>query len=61
MRTRPDADYKWIAHAKDHFTRYSWACPLTNKEAPTILQSDNGKEFVASIIKEILRFGHQQK
>jgi transposase InsO family protein len=70
MRTRPDGDYKWIAHAKDHFTRFSWACPLTTKEAkyvagfllsiftqfgaPTILQSDNGKEFVASIIKEIV-------
>jgi len=33
MRTRLDGEYKWIAHAKDHFTRFSWACPLTMKEA----------------------------
>ena len=70
MRTRRDDQYKWIAHAKDHFTRYSWACPLVSKEAkyvtgflfntftqfgaPIILQSDNGKEFVAAIIRELV-------
>lgn len=70
MRSRPDNEYKWIAHAKDHFTRYSWACPLISKEAKyvagflfniflqfgasIILQSDNGKEFVAAIIKEVI-------
>jgi len=70
MRSRPDGEYKYIVHAKDHFTRFSWAAPLEKKEAiyvasflfqiftqfgpPTILQSDNGKEFVAQIIRDLV-------
>ena len=70
MRSRPDGEYKWIVHARDHFTRYSWASALKTKEAiyvagflfqtftqfsaPAILQSDNGKEFVAAIIRELV-------
>jgi len=70
MRSRPDCEYKYIVHAKDHFTRFSWAAPLEKKEAihvasflfhvftqfgpPTILQSDNGKEFVAQIIHDLV-------
>ena len=62
MRARPDGEYRWIAHARDHFTRFSWTRPLKSKEAkyvasfllelfmrfgaPRILHSDNGKEFV---------------
>jgi len=71
LRTRPDGDYKYIAHARDHFTRFSWAIPLKNKEAiyvasflfqiftqfgpPVFLQSDNGKEFVASIVRDLIQ------
>ena len=67
MRSMPDGEYKWILHTKDHFTKFSWAYPLKTKEAESvaekllqqfylfgasrILQSDNGKEFVAKIIK----------
>ena len=67
--SRPDEDYKWILHARDHFTKYSWAYPLTSKRAEEvaeklteifcnfgpakILQSDNGREFVAKVINEI--------
>ncbi|CAF1268580.1 unnamed protein product [Rotaria magnacalcarata] len=67
MRCRPDGSFKWILHVKDHFTKFSWVYPLESKEAepvaekllnqfysfgpPRILQSDNGKEFVARIIK----------
>ncbi|CAG8684847.1 17182_t:CDS:2, partial [Funneliformis caledonium] len=28
-----DGDYKYICHARDHFTRFSWAKPLTSKRA----------------------------
>ena len=70
MRARPDGEYRWIAHARDHFTRFSWTRPLKSKEAknvagflleifmmfgaPRILHSDNGKEFVAQIIKDLI-------
>jgi len=70
MRARPDGEYRWIAHARDHFTRFSWTRPLKSKEAkyvasfllelfmtsgaPKILHSDNGKEFVAQIIKDLI-------
>ncbi|CAF2145925.1 unnamed protein product [Rotaria magnacalcarata] len=69
MRSVPDGEFKWILHAKDHFTKYSWTYPLKTKEAqpvaetllqqfyafgpPRILQSDNGKEFVARVIKDL--------
>ena len=67
MRTLADGDYKYIVHARDHFSRYSWASPIKSKEAinvaaflysiftqfgpPSILQTDNGKEFIANVIK----------
>ncbi len=66
MRDRPDGKFKWILHVKDHFSKFLWAYPLESKEVepmaekllnqfytfgpPCILQSDNGKEFVAQII-----------
>ena len=69
MTSRPDEDYKWILQARDHFTKYSWAYPLTSKRAEEvaekmteifcnfgpakILQSDNGREFVAKVINKI--------
>ncbi|CAM4830056.1 unnamed protein product [Rotaria magnacalcarata] len=69
MRNIQDGEYKWILHTMDHFTKFSWAYPLKSKEAksvadkllqqfysfgtPRILQSDNGKEFVAKVIKEL--------
>ncbi|CAH1264333.1 KRBA2 [Branchiostoma lanceolatum] len=69
MTSRPDEDYKWILHMRDHFSKFSWTHPLTSKRAsevaeklmqtfclfgsPHILQSDNGKEFVAGVINEL--------
>ncbi|CAF1589554.1 unnamed protein product [Rotaria magnacalcarata] len=69
MRTRPDEDFKWILHCRDHFTKYSWAYALPSKEpryvaesllqlffqfgSCKILQSDNGKKFTARIIKDL--------
>ncbi|CAF4642428.1 unnamed protein product, partial [Rotaria socialis] len=69
MRTRPDGEFKWILHCRDHFTKFSWAYALPSKEAryvaenliqlffqfgPShILQSDNGNEFTAQVIKNL--------
>nr|CAG8617601.1 2599_t:CDS:10 [Entrophospora candida] len=59
--SQEDNGHKYVLHAKDHFTRFSWGYPMKTKSskevanhlfdlfmifgAPTILQSDNGKEF----------------
>jgi hypothetical protein len=67
MRWRPDGMLKWILHVKDHFSKFSWAYPLGSNEpelvaekllnqfysfgVPCVLQSGNGKEFVARVIK----------
>jgi hypothetical protein len=56
-----------ILHTKDYVTKFSWAYPLESNEteviaekllqqfylfgAPRILQSNNGKEFVAKVTK----------
>ncbi|CAH1258983.1 KRBA2 [Branchiostoma lanceolatum] len=69
MTSRPDEDYKWILHMRDHFSKFSWTHPLTSKRvsevaeklvqtfclfgSPHLLQSDNGKEFVAGVINEL--------
>lgn len=65
----PDGQYKFILHYKEHLTKYSILRPLICKRAvevakeilnifldfgaPTVLQSDSGKEFTANIIKEL--------
>ncbi|CAF3906613.1 unnamed protein product [Rotaria sp. Silwood1] len=69
MRSICDGEYKWILHTKDHFTEFSWAYPLKTTETayiaekllrqfylfgtPRILQSNNGKEFVAKVIRDL--------
>lgn len=61
--------YRWILQLKDHFSKFCWAKALENKEAiavfsvvreiffqfgpPRILQSDNGREFVNSLIDSL--------
>ena len=68
MRHLPDEDFKWILHIVDHWSKFNLAFPLVNKgvaEAlekyvfsvmglPSTLHSDNGREFVNSVITEIL-------
>ncbi|CAF3596553.1 unnamed protein product [Rotaria socialis] len=65
MRNIQDGEYKWILYTMDHFTKFSWAYSLKSKEVksiadklleqfysfgtPRILQSDNGKKFVAKV------------
>lgn len=72
MRSMRDGEFQWILHTKDHFSKFSWCYPLCSKEAeavannllqqfylfgvPRILQSDNGKEFVAKVIKVLVFF-----
>src|SRR5215216_5216315 len=69
FRGSPDENFKYILHIKDHFTRFSWAYPLPSKKTnaialklfelfteigpPTILQSDNEREFTSKIIKNL--------
>ncbi|KAK7097055.1 KRAB-A domain-containing protein 2-like [Littorina saxatilis] len=68
-RNRPDGDFKWVLHARDHFTKFSWAYALKSKcaqevadaminqfsvfGAPKIMQTDNGREFTARVINEL--------
>ncbi|KAK7096157.1 hypothetical protein V1264_005490 [Littorina saxatilis] len=69
MRSQPDGEFKWILHARDHFTKFSWLYPMKTKMAaevadhlitqfcvfgsPRIMQSDNGKEFTARVINDL--------
>ncbi|CAF4996115.1 unnamed protein product [Rotaria sp. Silwood1] len=64
-----DLAYCWILNCIDHFSKFSWAFPLKNKSAnevasklhelfflfgpPRLLHSDNGREFVSSVITEL--------
>lgn len=65
----PDGEYKWLMNYQDHATKFLHLRPLTSKHAvnvadelskifftwgaPYILQSDNGREFVAAVIHEL--------
>ena len=69
MRIQPDGDHKWILVYQDHSTKFAQLRPVTSKRAPeiayqlldifsifgapTILQSDNGREFANSVITEL--------
>ena len=71
MSSHPDDECKWILHLRDHYSKFSWAHALTSKRAsevaaklvqtfclfgfPRLLQSDNGKEFVAAVIEELTK------
>ena len=68
FQTLPDGEYKWIMHFQDHLSKYHFLRPLETKTAkevadsllgifidfgaPSILQSDNGREFTANVIKD---------
>ncbi len=66
MSATPDSPYNWILHYQDHHDKMSYLCAIGNKQASTvalkllplflqqgahlILQSVNGREFVADVI-----------
>lgn len=70
FQSSPDGEYKWMLQYQDHLTKFCFLRPLKSKEAkevaieilkiflevgcPNILQSDNGREFTASVLKEIV-------
>ena len=69
MQSLKHGEYKYILHYQDHLTKYSVLRAITSKRAaevayhlldifllfgaPHILQSDNGREFTASVISEL--------
>ena len=69
MQSQPDGNLKWILVYQDHLTKFVQLRPVTSKrapeiayqlldifsifEAPGILQSDNEREFVNSVINEL--------
>lgn len=71
----PDGKFKWILNYQDYATKYVILKPLEIKRAtevangllsilltfgaPKILQSDNGREFVNSVINELKNLWHE--
>lgn len=71
MRSTPDGQYRWILHIKDHFSRYCMLYPMHDRNGdevvrhflewiallgpPSILQTDNGSEFVNGAIETVAR------
>ncbi|XP_070172885.1 KRAB-A domain-containing protein 2-like [Littorina saxatilis] len=65
MESSPDGGFVHILNYQDHFTKFLVLRPLKSKRAaevaynftmigaPCILQSDNGREFVASVVDEL--------
>jgi hypothetical protein len=69
MSNHPDGQYKWILHAKDHYSKFSVLWPLEAKAAdpiarcfhfwigifgkPGVVQCDNGAKFKGAF-KELL-------
>ena len=69
MKSQADGDVKWILVYQDHLTKSVQLGPVTSKRAPeiayqlldifsifgaaSILQSDNGRKFVNSVITEL--------
>ena len=69
MKSQPDGDLKWILVYQNHLTKFAQLHPVKSKRAAeiayqlfdifsifgvsSILQSNNGREFVNSVIKEL--------
>ena len=69
FQSMADGNFKWLLVFQDHLTKFCVLRPLTSKRAsevaihlvdifclfgaPVILQSDNGSEFTAGIIREL--------
>ena len=71
MRHRPDGVYKWIGHYMDHWSKFHVLFSLSRKSAtevslglqkvfsflgtPRILHSDNGREFVNDVVRNLAK------
>lgn len=69
MQSMPDGEFKWILVYQDHLTKFCVLRPLPNKTAagvakelhaifcllgaPHVLQSDNGREFTATVVEQL--------
>lgn len=69
FQSLPDGEFKFILNYQEHLTKFKFLIPLKSKTAvdvakallsiflqfgaPHVLQSDNGREFTAGIIKEL--------
>lgn len=69
MQSNPDGEYKFILNYQDHLTKFILLRPLKSKRAeevayqlldifttigaPSVLQSDNGKEFANQVVNEL--------
>ena len=66
----PHNEQKWILYKVDHWSKFTFACPIPSKSARdvadvlqrhvlslfgllSILQSDNGHDFVNKLIEEV--------
>lgn len=70
LQSTPDRGFKWLMNYQDHSTKFLHLRPLKSKRAaevafellkiflefgaPHILQSDNGREFTAAVIEELV-------
>ena len=77
LQTFPDGDFKWIMTVQDHVSKFVNLRALKQKRAievatqlndifltfgsPCILQSDNGKEFRASVVEQVRNFWPELK
>ena len=71
MYPNVDNEFKYIIHARDHYSRFSWAIAAKRKDAitvrnflirifseygsPKILHTDNGGEFIANVINQLIK------
>jgi hypothetical protein len=53
MRSRPDNDFRYIMHARDHFSKFSWAYPLHSKTALIFLSFMDVLDILS--LKDVLR------
>lgn len=77
LQSIPDGEFKWLMDYQDHATKFTCIRPLRTKQAaevaveqlkiflehgaPEILQSDNGREFTAEVITELMKLWPQCK
>lgn len=70
FQSSPDGEHKWLMNYQDHATKFLHLRPIKSKHAsnvaeelskifftfgaPAILQSDNGREFAANVVRELV-------